>query len=81
MGKHIDAGSFVIALITLALFVAALFTKGFSHDLFLEAGVFLVSVKLIVMSFKNGVALRRLDEKLDRLLARSSPGRVGSDTE
>ncbi len=81
MGKHMDAGSLVIALITFALFVAALFTKGFSHDLFLEAGVFLVSVKLIVMSFKNGVALGRLDEKLDRLLARAGPDRVGSDTE
>lgn len=69
MGKHMDAGSFVIALITFGLFVAALFTKGFSHDLFLEVGVFLVSVKLIVMSYKNSVAVGRLDEKLDRLLA------------
>jgi hypothetical protein len=33
----------------LGLFVAALFTKGLNHDLFLESGVFLVSVKIIVI--------------------------------
>ncbi len=40
MGKHMDFGSFIIMLITLVLFIAALFTKGLSHDLFLETGVF-----------------------------------------
>jgi hypothetical protein len=42
MNKYMDFGSLMVALITLALFLAALFTKGLSHDLFLEAGVFLV---------------------------------------
>ncbi|HEY6873161.1 MAG TPA: hypothetical protein VI298_10595 [Geobacteraceae bacterium] len=70
MVKHMDAGSFVIAFITLGLFVAALFTKGLSHDLFLEVGVFLVSVKLIVMAYKNSVAVESLDGKLERILAR-----------
>lgn len=69
MIKHMDSGSLVIALITLALFLAALFTKGLTHDLFLEAGVFLVSVKIIVMAYKNSVAVGRLDEKLDTILA------------
>jgi hypothetical protein len=53
MNRHIDIGSFVVALITLGMFVAALFTKGLTHDLFLESGVFLVSVKIIVMAYKN----------------------------
>ena len=74
-----DAGSLVIALITLVLFVAALFVKGLTHDLFLEAGVFLVSVKLIVMTYKNSAAVFRLDEKLDAILKRldKMPGGEG----
>jgi hypothetical protein len=68
MKKHIDAGSLVIALITLVLFVAALFSKGISHDLFLEAGVFLVSVKIIIMAYKNSVAVAEMNHKLDAIL-------------
>ena len=69
MNRHIDSGSSIIALITLGLFVAALFTKGLTHDLFLETGVFLVSVKIIVMAYKNSVAVGHLGEKLDTILA------------
>jgi hypothetical protein len=69
MNKHLDLESFIVALITLVLFIAALFTKGLSHDLFLEAGVFLVSVKIIVMAYKNSLALSHLDAKLDTILA------------
>jgi hypothetical protein len=69
MNKHLDLGSCIVALITLVLFIAALFTKGLSHDLFLEAGVFLVSVKIIVMAYKNSLALSHLDAKLDTILA------------
>jgi low affinity Fe/Cu permease len=69
MSKHMDRGSFVVALVTLALFVAALFTKGMTHDLFLEAGVFLVSVKIIVMAYRNSVSVARMDAKLDAILA------------
>lgn len=53
---YFDAWSLLIIVITLALFVAALYFTGFTHDLLLEAGVFLVSVKLILMSYKNKVA-------------------------
>ncbi len=38
MRKHIDGG--------FGLFVVALFVKGFAHEMLLEAGVLLVSVKL-----------------------------------
>jgi hypothetical protein len=69
MNRYIDKGSLIIAFITLGLFVAALFTKGLTHDLFLETGVFLVSVKIIVMTYKNSVAVGHLDEKLDTILA------------
>ena len=54
---------------TLALFVGALFIKGLTHDLFLEAGVFLISVKLILMSYKHGVYIDQIHHKLDELKA------------
>lgn len=80
MMKHIDRGSFVIAAITLVLFVAALFAKGLTHDLFLETGVFLVSVKIIVMTYKNSVMMGGLTEKLDTILAvlAKTPAKGGS---
>jgi hypothetical protein len=69
MKKYLDRGSLLVAAITLGLFIAALFTKGLSHDLFLEAGVFLVSVKLIIMAYRNSVSVDSLDRKLDAILA------------
>lgn len=53
--------------ITLVLFVVALFTVGLTHDLLLEAGVFLVSVKLILMAYKSSVANHSTQEKLDEI--------------
>jgi hypothetical protein len=62
--KRFDPGSLLVMLVTFVLFVAALFLTGFTHDLLLEAGVFLVSVKLMIMSYKNSVAADRLNEQL-----------------
>ena len=62
--QHHDVGSLLVIFITLALFVTALFVKGLTHDLLLEAGVFLVSVKLIIMSHKNAVASSKLHDDL-----------------
>lgn len=59
----------MVVVVTFVLFVAAIFIKGLGHDLLLEAGVFLVSVKLILMAYKNSVAASRLDERLDALQA------------
>ena len=64
MGEHFDAGTLIVIAITFVLFTIALFTKGFTHDLLLEAGVFLVSVKLILMSYKNSVNNKKLLEEL-----------------
>jgi hypothetical protein len=65
--RHLDIGSRLVILVTFALFVAALFFKGFGHDLLLEAGVFLVSMKLIMMAYKNSVDSRQLNDRLDGL--------------
>ena len=67
MEKHFDLGSLLVILITLVLFVVALFIKGLTHDLLLEAGVFLVSVKLIIMGYKNSVATHELQERLGEI--------------
>ena len=64
MNNHIDIGSSVVVIITFTLFIVALFTKGFAHDLLLEAGVFLVSLKLIIMSYKNSLYIRNLQQEL-----------------
>lgn len=64
MSKHFAKGSLIIIVITFILFAIALFTKGFTHDLLLEAGVFLVSIKLIVMGYKNSVATKEIASEL-----------------
>ena len=58
--RHFDTGSLVVMALTLILFVVALFAKGLTHDLLLEAGVFLVSVKLILVAYKNSVSNQRI---------------------
>lgn len=63
-----DAGTWTVTIITLVLFVAALFTKGITHDFFLEAGIFLVSVKIILMAYKNSVSVKRMETKLEKIL-------------
>jgi hypothetical protein len=67
MSKHFDTPSVVVIIITFVLFIVALFTKGLTHDLLLEAGVFLVSVKLIMMSYKISVVNNKLLEELQEI--------------
>ena len=62
--QYFDIASLLVILLTLVLFVAALYSTGFTHDLLLEAGVFLVSVKLILMSYKNTVSSLELKAEL-----------------
>ncbi len=64
MHKHLDLATLLTLAITLGLFVIALFEKGFTHDLLLEAGVFLVSVKLVIMSYKANTNISTLDSQL-----------------
>ena len=68
MKNHFDTGSVVVLFVTLVLFAVALVAKGFTHDLLLEAGVFLVSVKLVMTSYKNTVASILLQERTDEIL-------------
>lgn len=65
--RHFDPGSVAVIVVTLALFVTALAVKGFTHDMLLEAGVFLVSVKLIIVGYKNSIATASIERQLAEL--------------
>lgn len=67
MKKYLDLGNIVVIALTIILFIVALFTKGFTHDLLLEVGVLLVSIKLIMMNYKNSVSNRELSKKLTEI--------------
>ncbi|MGD8561299.1 MAG: hypothetical protein PVG03_02135 [Desulfarculaceae bacterium] len=64
MKDHFDIGSIVVIVITFIVFTVALFVKGFTHDLLLEMGVFLVSVKLIMLAHKNNVEGKKIRKEL-----------------
>ncbi len=68
MKKYFDMGSILVIVITFILFSIALFIKGFTHDLLLEAGVLLVSVKLIMMAYKTGVYYNNMSNDLKQIL-------------
>ncbi|MBD3869539.1 MAG: hypothetical protein IFK94_15575 [Acidobacteria bacterium] len=67
MKKHFDTGSLVIIVFTAVLFIVALFVKGLTKDLLLEAGVLLVSVKLIVMAYKTSLANEAIAQELKEI--------------
>lgn len=66
--KHaFDRANILVITITFILFVVALFVKGFTQGLLLEAGVFLVSVKLIIGSYQNKMLNKEILVKLDEI--------------
>jgi len=69
MRKHFDTGSMIVIIITFVLFTIALFTKGLTHNLLLEIGVFLVSVKIIMMSYQNSVYVKSFRKELQEIKA------------
>lgn len=48
-----DPGVIVLIIITVILHVVAIFVKGFTFELMPEAGVSILSIKLIKMSYRN----------------------------
>jgi uncharacterized membrane protein len=65
--KLLDPWSIVVIVLTFVLFGLALFIQGFTHGLLLEAGVFLVSLKLILMGYKHNVHSEAMEERLDQI--------------
>lgn len=67
MKKHFDLGNLIVILITFLLFVVALFVKGITKDLLLEAGVLLVSVKLIMTAYRTGQFYKELKNDMEEI--------------
>ena len=67
MAKHFDTPSLIVIVVTFILFTVALFVKGFTHDLLLEAGVLLVSIKLIMLGYKNSVDGKKIKRDLEEI--------------
>lgn len=67
--RAIDVGSSTTIAITVVLFVISVFVGGFAHELLLEVAVFLVSVKLILMSARSALAQRSIEARLEAIRA------------
>jgi len=65
--KKVGRANSIVIIITFILFAGALLTKGFTHDLLLEAGVFLVSVKLILATYQIKLLSEKIDDRLDKI--------------
>jgi hypothetical protein len=65
--RYSDPVAFIVLVLTVVLFGVSVVVKGFTHDLLLEAGVFLVSAKLILMAKKNAETEFRLEQHLNEI--------------
>ena len=62
-----EVSSTAVIVITVVLFVVSVFLKGLTHELLLEVAVFLVSVKLIIVSEKNELIAKDFGERLSEI--------------
>jgi len=67
MERRLDAASVLTIIVTVVLFGMALVAKGLTHDVLLEAAVFLVSVKLILAGYKSSLIAGKLLNRLARI--------------
>ncbi len=65
MTKYFDTGTIIVIIVTILLFTIALFVKGLTHELLLEAGVLLVSIKLIMMAYRNSINYEDVKRELN----------------
>ncbi len=63
--RPFDPWAAVVVAVTFLFFILALFFKGLTHDILLEAGVLLVSIKIIMMSSKITNSTNLLEKKID----------------
>lgn len=80
--RFLNPAKIFIVILTIVLFVVAVFVKGFTSDLLLEIAVFLVSAKLVLMAQNNAETNHRLEQQLVEirgLMERISPGREESN--
>jgi len=67
MKKYVDIGNAAVIAITLILFILALITSGLTKNLLLEAAVFLVSLKIILVNYKLSQSSKEIIEELHNI--------------
>ena len=67
MRKHFDLSLIILIALTIILLVLAIFSKGFTRDVLLEFGIFLVSAKLIILAYKNSAYNKELKAELKEI--------------
>lgn len=67
MKNKLGIGNIIVISLTAIVFGIALFLKGFTHDILLEVGVLLVSVKLILITNKISSANQILFNKMNEI--------------
>ena len=67
MKKYLSISDIIVIAVTFLLFTVALFTKGLTQDIFLEAGVFLISIKIIMMNYKNIISNKFIIKELNEI--------------
>ena len=67
MKEYLSITDLLVIIATIVLFVIALFIKGLTHDILLEAGVLLVSIKIIMMNYKNIISNQKIMKELDEI--------------
>jgi hypothetical protein len=76
MKTYFDLANMITIALTVILFSIALFATGFTKDILLEAGVLLVSIKIITMAAEtkksNKEIIKKLNEINEKLLDRKS---------
>jgi len=75
MKKDFDMANAITIALTFILFAVALFATGFTKDLLLEAGVLLVSIKIILMGAANRDSNKEILKKLNEINERLQDGK------
>jgi predicted tellurium resistance membrane protein TerC len=65
--KKNELGNTLVIILTFVFFMIALFVTGFTKDLLLEAAVFLVSVKIILLGATNRNSNKEIIKKLNEI--------------
>lgn len=73
--ERLERWSTITLVITVVLFAISVFVTGFTHELLLEVGVFLVSMKLVLNSSKAALAIEKIDERLNAIQVHLEQGR------
>ncbi len=67
MKKYLSFTDLVVIIVTFALFGIALGTQGITHDLLIESGILLVSIKLIMMNYKSILNFKKVMNELNNI--------------